>query len=185
VAKSSSPGGDAMRCDGCSSWHTLRKTVYKDGSEVVNWQAPDANTGKCVVLGLDTSADFGCAKFSPGTTHVIIDKKFGTPWQHWRMIECPECKGHPGDHGGGRCRCAGTGLVRRYDDGYVGEEHTRLHPEERKRVASGEVAALVCQGCKKSLDPHWVICPYCGFRPGMVAETEHVGEGNGGVTGRM
>lgn len=120
-----------MNCAECGHWTTQRKTVYGDGSEIITYDAPTALRGHCEVLNLSTEADFGCTKFFIGD-HVRITNKDGAPWHHFKMIPCPDCNQNPG---GGQCRCAGTGLVRLYDDGYVGEEQTRRHPKENEAPA--------------------------------------------------
>jgi hypothetical protein len=175
-----------MRCDTCKNWTTARVTRYGDGSEVVNWRAPEGK-GRCSELGLDTPEAFGCTSFAPLITngasiptttipHIISNWKNGSPWQHWTMGPCPDCRGHPGDHGKGLCRCAGTGKVRYYDDGYIGEEQTRLHPREREHAEP-----LRCRNCKETVEVRWMACPMCGQRLEGVAETEHVdGLGNAG-----
>ena len=114
-----------MNCAECGYWTTQRKTVYGDGSEIVTYTAPP-DKGQCAPLGIDTASDFGCNKFSTGG-HVRVTRKDGAPWQNFRMIQCPSCSGNPG---GGDCKCAGTGLTRLYDDGFVGDERTRRHPKE-------------------------------------------------------
>jgi hypothetical protein len=94
-------------------------------------------------LNIETPAEFGCAKFEQARhsseakvffeVQVETERKDGAPWQHFTMIECPACSGHPGLGEAGRCKCAGTGKTRLYDDGYVGDEHTRKHPKELER----------------------------------------------------
>ena len=157
----------------------MRKTVYGDGSEIVNWQL-SVGRGRCHVLGLETAPDFGCNKFEVGNAQVEIAIKPGAPWQYSRADTCPDCKGNPADHGGLRCRCAGTGLVRHYDDGYIGEEHTRLHPKEKESIEP-----LKCGNCSSHIEPNWKACPYCGNRLEGVSEIVMVGEGNSGMVGRM
>lgn len=124
-----------MKCEACEQWVLQRKNTYDDGSEVVTYTSPKGK-GHCEALDLDTDPSFGCTAFIAGG-HVKVTAKTGAPWHHFIMIKCPACNGDPG---GGRCRCAGTGLVRFYDDGYVGEEFTRRHPKEK------EVAAQVDPG---------------------------------------
>lgn len=160
-----------MTCANCTHWLTKEITTYSDGSEVVHFQAADG-MGRCGALGIDTLASFSCASFSEGITHVIVrDHKRGSPWQFWRMDACPDCTGR-GNQGEGSChRCAGTGKVRHYDDGYVGEERTRMHPKEREQAS----VVKNCQQCARVVDKGWVACPYCGSRLiELPAETEHV-----------
>lgn len=178
-----------MRCDGCNNWTVRRVTRYGDGSEVVNWKAPDGK-GRCSVLDLDTLAEFGCTSFEPlavsavtvvngvpmAPPHVVSNWKNGAPWMHSVNGPCPECKGRGSDSG--VChRCAGTGHVRYYDDGFIGEEQTRLHPEELKTAEP-----LKCRKCAALIaDLKWVHCPVCGTRLETPAETEYVdGLGNAG-----
>jgi len=118
-----------MRCLDCGNWVLARTTRYEDGSEVVNYSAPEGK-GHCDVLGVDTAADFGCTAFVVGG-HVKTATKSGSPWSHWTMVNCPDCQGK-GSAGSSCHRCAGTGNVRRYDDGHVGEERTRMHPKEKE-----------------------------------------------------
>lgn len=125
-----------MKCESCGNWLLSRKTVYEDGTEIATYTAPEGK-GHCKVLDIDTVAFFGCFSFEAGE-HVEVTAKVGLPWQHFTMIPCPACSGAPGD-AGMHCQCAGTGLVRRYDDRYIGEERTRKHPKEvelEKAVAS-------------------------------------------------
>jgi hypothetical protein len=126
-----------MKCADCGNWTIKRVTIYDDGSEVENYCAPEGK-GHCDHLNQDFGPDFGCIAFVPGI-HVHAERKSGAPWQHWRMITCPDCAGHPGRGAGGRCRCAGTGLVRLYDDGYVGEEQTRKHPKEKELASASKI----------------------------------------------
>ena len=164
-------------CGDCNNWTVARVTKYGDGSEVVNWRAPEGEGG-CSVLKTNTAADFGCTKFAPlatsaivvpGSRHVVRDWKNGAPWQHHVVGPCPDCKGRGSD--GGPChRCAGTGKVRYYDDGFIGEEQTRLHPKEREHVEP-----LRCKTCSEVVDVKWKACPMCGTRLEPVAETEYVG----------
>lgn len=161
-----------MRCDGCARWITGRNTVYDDGSTVDNFNAPDGK-GFCEKLLIETVPDFGCTAFSEGTAHIVVSRKVGAPWQHWTMGPCPDCggKGNAGDSG---ChRCTGTGKVRHYDDGHVGEERTRMHPKER---AAGPVAKPKCGLCGHEVEPAWVACPTCGTRREAPAETQVIGE---------
>jgi hypothetical protein len=78
------------------------------------------------------------------------------------------------------CQCAGTGIVRYYEDGFVGEEHTRLHPKEKAMTEPPK-----CGKCSRNIDIKWVACPYCGNRLEAMAETVTLGEGNAGMVRRM
>ena len=120
-----------MRCSDCNHWITQRKTVYDNGEEVINYQSPEG-LGNCQILNMDTKPEFGCVSFLQSDNHIVITTKSGAPWHHWVMIPCPACGGNPGLGAGGRCKCAGTGNVRQYDDGYVADEQTRVHPNSKK-----------------------------------------------------
>ena len=127
-----------MRCDGCGNWVRERKTLYGDGTEIVTYTAPEGK-GRCRVLALDTDPTFGCTSFQEGG-HVDITPKTGFPHHHFVMIHCPACSGNPG---GGGCKCAGTGLVRLYDDGYVGDERTRRHPKDAENPPAIDPGTLL------------------------------------------
>lgn len=174
-----------MRCDGCRLWTTERVTDYADGSRISNWRAPDGQ-GQCGHLKILTAADFGCNKFEEwapgalvpaGRAHVARDWKNGAPWMHWVMGPCADCKGNPGGGGGVCRRCAGTGKVRYYDDGFIGEEQTRLHPREKEHAEP-----LRCPKCRVEVQVTWVACPMCGNKLEGVAETVEAGFGNQGQT---
>lgn len=120
------------QCTNCKFWTTRNVTQYTDGSVVVNFESPDGR-GVCSVLGQLTDHDFGCNKFVTGTEHEFVSEvKEGAPWQHSHAGPCPDCSGAGSSEGvGAGCRrCVGTGKVRHYDDGHVGEERTRKHPME-------------------------------------------------------
>ena len=146
-----------MQCSECRKWLCQRVTDYEDGSRIVNHQSPEGK-GLCEVLGIETSVDFGCLKFEEGHGHVeVIGIKKGSPWHHSRWGTCPDC----GGAGWGCRRCAGTGRVLYYDDGYVGEEQTRRHPNE---VKMGSPPKPECMQCSADIDPNWMACPYCGTK---------------------
>jgi predicted RNA-binding Zn-ribbon protein involved in translation (DUF1610 family) len=151
-------------CAGCKYWIIERGISYTDGTYIGTFQNP-AGRGECQILTVQTAEDFGCNKFEAGTEHRIITRKIGAPHQHWVMIPCPDCEGK-GDGARGH-RCAGTGLVRLYDDGYVGDEQTRLHPKEKATPPT-------CMACGKQINLEWVSCPYCGQKTPRQAETEVV-----------
>ena len=155
-----------MHCADCKHWITGQSTTYGDGSVVSNFKSPDGK-GQCQQLKQETDASFGCIHFEPGTQHVITQRKNGAPWQHSHAGPCPDCRGVGSSSDASCYRCAGTGLVRHYDDGYIGEERTRLHPKEKELMAPP-----ACSGCKKPIDINWVACPYCGQKLEAVAETE-------------
>lgn len=157
-----------MRCDSCVRWKTAEKTIYGDGSIVVNQQAPEGK-GHCLQLDIDTAPEFGCTSFAEGDAHEIVHRKEGAPWQHSHAGPCPDCTGN-GNAGDGAChRCAGTGKVRHYDDGYVGEERTRLHPREREHAAKPK-----CAKCGREVDVDWKVCPTCGNKLDAETTTEVV-----------
>jgi hypothetical protein len=164
-------------CSNCSNWVTARKTKYDDGSEVENFRAADGH-GLCELLNIDTKPEFGCNSFAQGVSSVRMVRKVGAPWQHWTMVACPVCvaKGLVPD--GARCQCAGTGKVRRYDDGFVGDEKTRTHPTER---ALGLGPKPTCGSCSREVEIMWVACPFCGGRLEPPAKTEIVDNPMGGT----
>lgn len=169
-------------CNSCARWVTSRKTIYADGSEVLNFQAA-ANKGLCEALGIETAEGFGCNKFMAGVDgcHVEVSQKTGSPWHHWGMIPCPDCRGKGTPNAGASdpqghemssraCdRCAGTGNVRKYDDGFIGDERTRLHPKEREVAAKPK-----CPTCQREVNADWKACPVCATRLDAPAETEVV-----------
>lgn len=119
-----------MRCADCENWLLEHRTVYGDRSLIIKALAAEGK-GHCLILKQDTTPEFGCTHFRPGDTHHTEVRKDGAPWQNFDMVACPDCRGAGCTVQGPAChRCAGTGKVRSYDDGYVGEEQTRLHPEE-------------------------------------------------------
>lgn len=132
-----------MRCGDCQRWLTERAIVYGDGSRVAGYQAP-AGKGMCDHLNQETPEDFGCLAFAEGAEHTVVETKEGPPWAYWVMIPCPNCMGRGSDESACH-RCAGTGKVRKYDDGYVGEEQTRLHPREKEAMAEQVRAAALAR----------------------------------------
>lgn len=120
-----------MNCSGCAHWLVEQSTSYQDGSVVVAYKAPDG-MGRCNVLDVETAAAFGCNQFAAGGPLVETTSKAGAPWMHSVAGPCPDC----GGLGLGCVRCAGTGKVRHYEDGHVGEEQTRLHPKEKELAAT-------------------------------------------------
>lgn len=167
---------DGHVCTACTNWIMARKTLYDGGEEVINWKAPDG-LGCCKILNVNTEPDFGCARFmalgqAEEIPHVeILACKIGAPWQHSHAGPCPDCTQHPGtDAAAARAcaRCQGTGKVRYYDDGYVGEERTRLHPKEKP-------ASTFCAKCAHRIENlDWKICPHCGAKLDAVAAVEQV-----------
>lgn len=180
-------------CQGCARWITAEVTDYGNGERITNWAAPDG-VGRCENFTQPdrpflTPPAFGCTEHKPGDVHVVRHRKLGAPWQHSRAGPCPDCQGlggawtasvvdgAPTISGRGCNRCAGTGKVRHYDDGHVGEERTRLHPKEKP-------VPIICKGCSKEMLAHWVACPYCGGKLEPPAEVEDLGEGNAGEVPR-
>jgi hypothetical protein len=148
-----------MSCSDCLHWITARVTDYENGDRIFNLQCAEGK-GACEQLKIETDADFGCAKHEPGTDHVIVmGKKLGCPWHHYVKGECPDCKGR-----GWECkRCAGTGEVRYYDDGFVGENQTYIHPKDAK-LPGGRAPDPVCFSCDGRIELSWKACPHCGVR---------------------
>ena len=133
-----------MNCCGkCANWKLGTKVTY-EGSGVVIEHLHEK--GLCDVLGVATDEDFGCNRFVEGPDQQIeMRSKPGEPWEHWVTGPCPDCSGvgSATDHA---CnRCAGTSRVRYYDDGFVGEEQTRLHPMEIRKVQEDKKAELMRQ----------------------------------------
>jgi hypothetical protein len=195
---------EQRRCDGCTLWTKARVTRYGNGETTVNFEAPEGK-GACEMMverlaaiempdearaaATQTPADFSCARHEvchEGYSHVLLlGTKPGAPWQHSHAGPCPDCKGRgspdPGPVQDGQVapshgchRCAGTGKVRYYDDGYVGEERTRLHPKER-------AVPLSCVECGNKVERDWVVCPKCGKRTEVPAETEQVSSSDQGL----
>ena len=161
-------------CMTCAFWLTQRVTDYANGERIVNYQAPDGK-GMCEVLKVETFMDFGCIKHAEGgNLHIeVIGTKSGSPWMHSRWGGCPECGGTaPDDEGNfkmgsgqrvagsiGCDRCQTTGRVLYYDDGYVGEEKTRRHPNE---ATLGPPPEPKCLKCGAVVELKWMACPHCG-----------------------
>lgn len=165
------------RCASCLKWTTERQTRYEDGSVISNFKAPEG-MGRCELLGVDTVPQFGCTGHAPaekGWSGVFVTQKAGAPWQYSKAGPCPDCKGK-GSAGDTAChRCAGTSQVRYYEDGYIGEERTRLHPKEKAHAAPP-----ACQACGKPVQLEWVACPACGERTEAPAKTEVIALDLGG-----
>ncbi len=126
-----------MTCGLCRQWTVKKLRRYADGSETVTFEAVPGQ-GHCDMLAIETQPGFGCSGFTaaPDYDHIAVEVIAGAPWEHFRMGPCPECNGRGSGIEGGACgRCTGTGQVRYYDDGYVGEEKTRRHPSERVQAA--------------------------------------------------
>lgn len=118
-----------MKCGDCSHWITQHKTIYADGSEVINEQTLPGK-GRCEHLNQETVEDFGCTAFIAGD-HVVVAYKDGAPWTNWHLIACPDCDGKGSRNDRACRRCSGTAKVRCYDDGYVADA-TWDHPREKE-----------------------------------------------------
>ena len=150
-----------MKCSDCRLWLTMRVTDYEDGSRIIGLQSAEGH-GQCQSLNIDTVADFGCNRFEEGHDHIeVMATKPGSPWHHSHYDTCPDCNGTGLINDSGCRRCARTGRVLFYDDGYIGEEQTRRHPNE---IQKGPPPKPKCDGCTQEIDPNWVACPYCGYR---------------------
>jgi hypothetical protein len=128
-----------MSCANCRFWKrgTLRRYANTERYESAETEKGSPCRAAGPLLGFCTPGDFSCSnyrKFNTKDDQVEVVINAGEPWQVWRMVPCPDCSGNgsndsptPGCH-----RCVGTGNVRAYDDGYVGEERTREHPRDRE-----------------------------------------------------
>jgi hypothetical protein len=160
--------------------------------------------------GALTEPDFGCNKYAPGGPISEVHHKEGAPWHYWKPGPCPECKhplcGYPDCNNpacpgtekcigvGGRInanptgeatmgtdnRCCGTGTVRYYDDGYVGENKTKRHPKELELGLRGDDPTPACPNCRKSIDNSWMACPFCGTRLKQDTNSERMAIGPAG-----
>jgi hypothetical protein len=158
-------------CDVCRKWLTQRVTDYENGERIVNFKT-EPGKGLCEVLNTETDYDFGCKRFEFGLSHIeVMGRKSGSPWHHSEWGVCPDCKDSPAGPGWGCRRCAGTGRVLYYDDGFVGEEQTRRHPEELK---FGKPPPPACIDCGKDIDLNWIACPFCGTRTSQLKPAEPV-----------
>jgi hypothetical protein len=131
-------------CSDCKLWTVKRRRIYQDGTEVVFYTAPEGK-GHCNVLAVETRAAFSCIAFEPAaaeSTHVVTELLNEPAWKLFKMGPCPDCNGL-GSRDGACWRCAGTGNVRYYDDGHIGEERTRKHPIEIEMEKQAERAAQV------------------------------------------
>ena len=148
-----------MKCSDCRHWLTARVTDYEDGTRIFNLQCPDG-TGQCLQLKIDTPTDFGCNKFEEGHDHIEVNaKKPGSPWHHSHYIDCPDCKATGLIDDAACARCCRTGRCLLYDDGFLGEEKTRRHPNEAK---IGPPPKPTCPTCNSDVDIKWKACPFCG-----------------------
>lgn len=162
-------------CNTCINWVVARVTDYEDGSRIFNYQPPEG-LGHCEVLGIDTEPDFLCNKFKllVGNDHIQVSHKTGAPWNHSHYVPCPDCSGVGSDGTSHACnRCAGIGRVLMYDDGYVGEEQTRMHPREKELARKP-----TCMNCRREVERDWVACPMCGHRLDAVVKPEVILDAN-------
>jgi hypothetical protein len=150
-------------CANCQKWIIKRVTKYEDGSVVTNFDTGSDSRGICEALKIETDFSFGCNQWIEGHDHIeVMGTKTGSPWHHSHYGPCPDSNGQGVMPDGGLCqRCCGTGKVLYYDDGYVGEEKTRRHPNEE---TIGPPAKPICPGCNTPHEPQWKACPHCGTR---------------------
>jgi hypothetical protein len=119
-----------MSCQSCAHATRTHARRYDNGFEISTYTAPEGKL-RCDLLGIEMPPEFGCTYYVEGANPNKIEQVSGAPWQHWKMGNCPDCAGRGSGIQGGVCgRCVGTGQVRFYADGYVGEESTRRHPQE-------------------------------------------------------
>lgn len=127
-------------CSKCSKW--LQKKIKKfDGGSTKVLYSAGTGFGKCSELNMETFSDFSCNRFVLSDwDHFEIIEVPGKDWENWEMGPCPDCQGkgcgpdfiQDNFNNSGPChRCVGTGKVRYYEDGYIGEERTRQHPKEK------------------------------------------------------
>jgi hypothetical protein len=148
-------------CSDCKHWITARVTDYDSGDRVFNLKCEDGK-GECQELKIQTPESFGCNKHAPGDEHFIhLGRKFGAPHLHYVKGPCPDCKDSPTGPGWGCLRCAGTGEVRHYDDGFIGENRTYKHPKDPVDVP---VPNPTCPSCANPIELTWKACPHCAHR---------------------
>ena len=154
-----------MTCSTCSKWFVRKETHYSHGEVIVNWAEP-RGYGKCPVLdNMITAPDFECNKYESGAPLVEIAYKDGEPWHHAVHGPCPDCGGRGLKSNDKQDdRCCGTGMVLHYDDGYIGENRTKMHPKEREYGKREAEPTPTCFNCHKSIELTWFACPYCGTR---------------------
>jgi hypothetical protein len=132
-------------CSVCHHWTQKRKRIYSDGTEIVYFVVLGGN-GHCEKLERETEPDFGCKYFdhAPGYDHIVTDTLSNAPWECFKIGDCPDCNGRGSGLEGGACRrCAGTGKVRFYDDGYIGEEQTRRHPKQPSESTTVDPGTII------------------------------------------
>jgi hypothetical protein len=132
------------RCRDCAHWSLGTYKVFRSARfDVPLSAAPDEGLcGLGFMYGKLVPAAFGCPEFESAADDSdhweYLDYSDKEPWEVWDIIPCPECQGvgrsGPEPQGAAATaacrRCAGTGKVRQYGDGIIGDEQTRLHPVE-------------------------------------------------------
>ncbi len=142
-------------CAECACWITDKQLLFANFERLEPLAGPGKGICRGPLGGLAVGPEFGCVAFIPGDQHIDIqDHRPLEVWEVWEMIPCPDClgKGTPGevpDHPANSTmgfsadnRCAGTGNVRRYGDGHVGDEQTRMHPLEAAKIRAEKEALL-------------------------------------------
>jgi|SRR6516162_2406076 hypothetical protein len=162
-------------CCSCSRWKVARTRIYGNGESFDDWRA-ELGKGRCTLLAVLTKESFGCNEYCEGAEPVIIEHRpEQQPWHHCWAGTCPDCEGKaswgvetsPGFMTTTVCgRCCGTGKVRHYGDGYIGEEKTRRHPKQGPEHPP-------CPKCSNPIrDYRWGNCPQCGHKLEPPAATE-------------
>ncbi len=129
-----------MRCDECKFWFRGTRRQYKN-HPIIFTSSTEEGKGVCksggAVNGVTVGPTFGCIDFLPFSDlsdqeeFIVYDLE---QWEIWEMVPCPNCRGVGSTPNSTACdRCAGTANVRKYADGYVGDECTREHPVEKAR----------------------------------------------------
>ena len=127
-------------CETCRFWKVGVRNLFASEEKFETLAEPGhgiCQTGP--MAGHATPQEFGCNNYQEGAAedHVETIQHDLEAWQIWVMVPCPDCQAI-GNHGGtsdsvSTCnRCAGTANVRKYADGYVGDEQTREHPKEKE-----------------------------------------------------
>lgn len=142
-------------CSDCACWITDKQLLFANFERLEPLAEPGKGVCRGPLGGLAVGPDFGCIAFIPGDQHIDIqDHRPCEVYDVWEMIPCPDCRGrgtpedvpdHPANStmGFSSChRCAGMGHVRRYGDGYEGDEQTRMHPLEVAQIRAAKEAVL-------------------------------------------
>ncbi len=137
-----------MNCGTCRHWLRGTRTIFA-GSEEWKPAGAGGDEGLCRgPVGKLTTSDFGCLRFAAASSpddQVITVRHDAEPCQVFEVIRCPDCSGGGNSGEAGCHRCAGTGKVRRYGDGYVGDEQTREHPRARDERLKRQKEALAAR----------------------------------------